>query len=200
MSVLFTFGTDGQTCENTFYLNDPTDVIWAAPAAVCAAVQNAVNTYLVPASYPNVKYIGVGIEDVRTFPFGGLEVPQAAVAGTRAGSIGALPSSCALAIKKVTGNLGRSGRGRWYWPLGDTNAISGSNDTVFGAYVTAILAALSGFQTDIETVLPYATVGIVSYRTGGAQRSVGLYQRISGWANTDATVDSQRRRLTGRGR
>lgn len=200
MAVLFTFGIDGQTCENIFHLQDSTDAIFTSPTATCNAVQTAANTHIKPALFPTVKLIGTTFEDVRTFPFGGLDVPQVAVAGTRAGGTALLPSSVSLSIKKVTGNLGRSGRGRWYWPLADVQAISGTNDTVNASYITDIEAALTAFQLAVETAITPAIMGVVSYRSGKVQRSAGVFQRIISWSNADATIDSQRRRLTGRGR
>jgi hypothetical protein len=200
ISVQFTFGLDGQICENEFYLQDATDAMFANPTATLAVIQAQANIAFLPRLYPGVSLIGCVFEDVRVFPFGGIAVPQVAQPGTRAGSVGSLPSSACIAIKKVTGNLGRSGRGRWYWPLADTNAISGTNDTVVAAYVTTILAGLTSFQGAVEAGLPPVAMGIVSYRTAGAQRAAGLFQQIVSWQNTDRLVDSQRRRLSGRGR
>lgn len=200
LSLLFTYGTDGQQCMNTFYEFDATDAIFVSPANTAAVVQAAATAHIVPALFPEVSTVGVLFEDVRTVPFGGAAFPHAAVAGTRAGGTADLPSSVCLAIKKVTGNLGRSGRGRWFWPLGDVQAISGSNDTVGAAYITAIEAGLTAFQAAIEGSALPCQVGIVSYQHNNVARSAGLFQQITAWSNSDATIDSQRRRLTGRGR
>lgn len=199
-SLLFTYGADGQTCMNTFYARDNSDAMFADPSGTLAAWQGAATLDLVPHLFPSVSLTGMVFEDVRTFPFGGIQRGISPVPGTKSGAVAKLPSHVCLAIKKNTGNLGRSGRGRWYWPLGDVAALSGTNDTVLAGYITEIEAALAAFADHIRFGSVPAEFGIVSYRHGGAPRTAGLFQSVISFSITDAIVDSQRRRLTNRGR
>ena len=198
-SLLFTFGTDGQKCQNTFYVRDNSDGIFANPAVIAAAWLVQANIALRPALDSNIFITGMGFEDVRTFPFGGLEVAQTPLAGTTGLHGDKIPSSVAFAIRKNTATLGRSGRGRWYWPVGGSAVLSPTNDTLLGGQIVLYLAALQSFHTAIESMFAGIEMGIVSYRTGNAQRPVGLFSRITSYTAADNMVDSQRRRLTGRG-
>lgn len=200
LSFLFTFGTDGQKCENVFYIRDTTDAIFADPVTYATGVLAIADTTLKPALDSNVFITGMGFEDVRTFPFGGLEVAQAGVAGTYTIHGSNLPSSVAFAIRKNTATLGRSGRGRWYWPVGGSAHLSPTNDTVLALSITNWIAALTAFQTAVEAFMGSTEMGIVSYRTANAQRAAGLFSRIISWSAADSNIDNQRRRLTGRGK
>lgn len=199
-SLLFTFGTDGQKCENTFYIQDETDAIFADPVVFATGVLAIANTTLKPMLDSNVLITGMGFEDVRTFPFGGLEVGQAGAAGTYTIHGSNLPSSVAFSIRKNTATLGRSGRGRWYWPIGGSAHLSPTNDTVLALSISNWISGLEAFQTAVEAYLSPGKMGIVSYRTANAQRSEGLFSQITSWSAADSNVDSQRRRLTGRGK
>ena len=200
IGLLFTFGTDGQQCENTFYVRDTTDAIFADPVGFCGHVQAAANSQIADGLAPQISLTGVSFEDVRTFPFGGVTVGISPHPGDGPETGVPLPSSNSIAIRKTTATLGRSGRGRWYWPLGNSSALGATNDTVNLAHITRYENALIAFQSVVEGAPFPCEMGIVSYRSGGVQRSAGLFSRITGWSTADALVDSQRRRLTGRGR
>lgn len=193
------YGTDLVQCENTFYVLDPTDNLFSDPEGFCDQVKSAAVAQLVPSLFAAVQINAVFFEDVRSVPFGGLEKSYTPVPGTHVGAAGALPGNVVLAIKKGTGALGRSGRGRWYWPLADVSILQ-TDDTVKSSYVTAITAALGAFQAAVEGGTYPCTVGIVSYQTGKVLRPSGFFQAITSWTTADLTTDSQRRRLGGRGR
>jgi hypothetical protein len=107
-----------------------------------------------------------------------------------------LPNSVTLAIKFGSGLTGRSRRGRLYLVgLGEAsvtgNAIAQiAADNLVGAVVDAIEAIEAAQQ--VEHV-------VVSYCGDGAWRTSALVTPISSYAVVDLNVDSQRRRLTGRG-
>jgi len=185
--------------ENIFHIQDSTDSIFADPVGTCNNIWTHVLAALVAGSSHAIIFNSVDFEDVRTVPFGGISVSQMPTAGTHSGGGDTLPSDVCIAVKKGTGNLGRSGRGRWYWPLGVGSALV-HPDEVAGAQVTTILTALADFQAGVETVVAGLKMGIVSYRNGGVARPAGLFQQITDWTVADNFVDSQRRRLLGRGR
>ncbi len=180
-------------------MQDASDAIFADPTGICNEIWTHVLATLVVGSSHAVIYNEVGFEDIRTVPFGGLTVSQTPTAGTHSGGGDTLPSDVCIAVKKGTGNLGRSGRGRWYWPLGVASALV-HPDEVAAAQITTIETALQDFQAGVETITGTPLMGIVSYRHGGVARAAGLFQHITSWSVADAFVDSQRRRLLGRGR
>jgi hypothetical protein len=187
-------------CENVFYLEDTSDNIFVDPTATITHIVTAAIAQLVPHYYPSVAVTGCTFEDVRTVPFGGLDIPITPVPGTKGGGVGGTPASVCLAVKKNTGNLGRSGRGRWFWPVSDSNAFGAGGNFVTPTFLADVVTALTNFQNAIESALLPATMGIVSYQTGGAMRSAGLFQQITSFSTSDSFIDSQRRRLPNRGR
>lgn len=146
-----------------------------------------------------IVFNGIGVEDIRTLPYGGLTVFETPTQGTGYSAAATLPTSSSIAIKRASGSTGRSARGRIYWPLyvdvGFTNA-----DVLGGSRASATVAAVQAWQTAVEAALTPALLGHVSTVTGGAPRSTGIFFHTTSWQLVDDTVDTQRRRLLGRGR
>jgi hypothetical protein len=117
-------------------------------------------------------------------------------AGTLSGTN--LPNNCTWCIKLSTGLTGRSFRGRWYI-AGLTTAYYGADvNHVSTVAVTNVIAVMTALITAL--VAGGYTLGVVSYMTGGAWRSTGLFTPATGWVAVDTNLDSMRRRLAGRGR
>lgn len=186
-------------CESLFYVQDTTDAIFANSAAFATQVFNAAVSSLVPALPSVVQLTGVVFEDIRALPYVGADYPQTPTVGTGHVTTGNLPTSTAFVLKKVTGNLGRSGRGRWYWPLWDAFYMT-AVDAVSAATATAFAGALASFQAGVEVGAYPCKMGVVSFQHGGAVVNPGLFQQITAWSYADLLVDNQRRRLAGRGR
>lgn len=108
----------------------------------------------------------------------------------------ALPNNCAFVISLKTGLTGRSARGRWYWHGLVESQASASHmaATPAAAIVTAmnaLFAAMNGIS---------AAMVIVSYFNNNAPRVGGpITFQITSLVATDTVIDSQRRRLPGRG-
>lgn len=198
-AVLWTTNNETIQCENTFYLRDASDAMFGSPDTTAAGLLAIANTDLLPAYHPEAHIVGLSFEDVRTFPFGGIVASQTPVAGTAPSAGQPLPSGCCIAVKKSTATLGRAGRGRWYHPVLDTNGIFGGQDKVSGAFAAIILTQLNAFQTGVEAFISGGEMGIVSYHLAGALRVAGLFSPITNWSFSDLNIDSQRRRLAGRG-
>lgn len=114
--------------------------------------------------------------------------------GTKVGD--PLPNSTSLALSLRSAMSGRSARGRWFW-LGFTEDQVDGNIVTNGAIVS-LDAALTNLKSIIDG-LSYVWV-IVSYITNGAPRVGGpVYIDVATIAVVDSVVDSQRRRLPGRG-
>lgn len=199
VGVLWTSASDLQKCENVFYLEDTTDVIFSNPVGSANAVFAAVASALVPASDSGVIYNGISFEDVRTVPFGGIDVPETPTNGTHAYSGSALPSCTCKAIRKITVNLTRNGRGRWFFPLLNSGTLV-TADTTSPAVIALLTGALTSFQTAVETALAPARMGIVSYFLNKVARSQGLFEPIIAFGANDVMIDTQRRRLLGHNR
>jgi len=199
LGVLFEPSTGVLQCEMTFALYDPDDVISPDPGGFAASVFGFVVSDLVPAADAAVAFDGIALEDVRTIPYGGATFAQTPTVGTYKTAVQGAPTSACIAVKRVTGNLGRSGRGRVYWPLFSAAWFS-STDLISGADGAQIVNALGTFHADVKGLLGTGDVGIISLQTGGAPRSPnGLFEAVTGYSVTDLHVDSQRRRLLGRG-
>lgn len=107
----------------------------------------------------------------------------------------ALPGSVAICVSLRTLGRGRSSRGR--------NYVGGLPETSVGGN-TMDLTVLSAIQTAYNGLLslPFAddwNLVVVSRISGGVDRVAGLAQPVSSCSIRDPYVDSQRRRLTGRG-
>jgi|SRR5215216_223440 len=118
-----------------------------------------------------------------------------AIVGSAAG--GNLPLHNTVAIKWSTGLTGRSFRGRTYH-VGlvpghiSGNQLSGGFAGTLGTMYNALKTTLSGGGTVDKLV-------VVSRCNNNVWRSTAVVTEITG-ASVDINVDSQRRRLTGRGR
>lgn len=124
-------------------------------------------------------------------------------AGNHAGSYGGsvLPPNATFCTSLRTGLAGRSARGRWYWVglttshLASAYQISAVAGGTFTNYLNLLYGALwpsSGGHGHDWT--------IVSYMHDKAWREEAATYHVISILNTDLNVDSQRRRLAGRGR
>lgn len=114
----------------------------------------------------------------------------------------ALPNNVTFALTLQTGLAGRSFRGRIYL-VGlasgqTTGGANASNMTVSAA--TLIVTCYTALKTAIEGIGAGYHIVVVSYRTGLAWRTSGVATPIINFSYADLNLDSQRRRLPGRGR
>lgn len=116
------------------------------------------------------------------------------VTGTRAGA--QLPNNCALVITKRTIFRGRSYRGRIYFgPLVEADV---TNNAVSGAYVTSLVTNLSGLITITDANSEVHRMQVLSRYTNKNPRIEAVATPVLGFT-CDGILDSQRRRLPGRG-
>lgn len=198
-ALYYSHFTQSIIAENTFFLRDASDAFFADPTGLATQIYNAAVTNLIPELSSWVVLQGVRLEDIRSLPYGGSDYPQTAQQGTAAATPKAVPTSTAFSIKKLTGTLGRSYRGRWYWPMWEGSDLSDADEVAL-TKAGNIVAALGAFQDGVETGTYPCEFGIVSFQHNGAVVNPGLFTRITGWGYSDLLVDSQRRRLLGRGR
>lgn len=108
-----------------------------------------------------------------------------------------LPNNVTIAVSFRTEGRGRSSRGRNFaLGLTETALSSTLGQTVQSTYEADLIAA---YQELIDTPPTDLTWVVVSRYTDGAPRTTGIYIPITSVILTDTTIDSQRRRLPGRG-
>lgn len=108
-----------------------------------------------------------------------------------------LPANVTYAIKLTTGSAGRSFRGRLYMVGLTTAQLATVSNQVLTSTSNGAVAALNTLLSNLAA--GGHTLGVISYRTGGAYRSTGVFTAAIGWTAVDLNLDSMRRRLTGRG-
>jgi hypothetical protein len=116
------------------------------------------------------------------------------IAGSQGFDCSAVNAS--LVISWRTANRGRSGRGRFYCPPCNEDNIE-TNGYRVGLGQQAAIAAAAGALAGIVQGSGLQHV-IVSYFLNKLPRAVPLVQQVTSWV-VDQAVDSQRRRLLGRG-
>lgn len=110
-----------------------------------------------------------------------------------------LPNNATFCIKLASGLAGRSQRGRLYFIGLNSNALTAPNEVGAG-FATALCVYLGNLKTMLAAANPNWKLVITSFRTGGAWRTAGQNMAVDTFVAVDYHVDSQRRRLTGRGR
>lgn len=108
-----------------------------------------------------------------------------------------LPTNCSWTVQFKTAGRGRSSQGRNYViGLCESHALGSTIDpTTASNYVNAYNVLASGGSFESGWVW-----GVLSRISGGVDRVSGLFQTITVAAYADLLLDSQRRRLPGRGR
>lgn len=100
-----------------------------------------------------------------------------------------------LATTFLTALRGRSYRGRAYTPGIDRTQLTTST-----RYLTSLVSAITAAYAAINASLTVAGAehAVISTQNGGAPRVTGVATPVTGY-RTESFVDSQRRRLAGRG-
>lgn len=109
----------------------------------------------------------------------------------------ALPGNVTWSVKLATGLAGRSFRGRWYVIGLATNQLGATSNQINVPTGNSIVSSLNSLLSALAGA--GYTLGVVSYRTGGAYRTTGLFTTALSWTPVNYDLDSMRRRLTGRG-
>lgn len=116
------------------------------------------------------------------------------IVGTKADN--ALPNNVTVAVKKGTGLVGRSFRGRTYHVGLAEGQVTGN--TINPADLTGLITAYDLLKEPLGPVIP-VDLCVLSEVSGGSQRTEGICTVVTG-IGIDPITDSQRRRLPGRGR
>ncbi len=192
------FSQDGQQVENVFYVQKSTALTTADLVALGSAYVTWWIANMRSFSAANLSLVEVVVQDMTTIS--GTQIVFTTglpVAGLSASP--ALPNSITLAIKEITGLGGRSFRGRQYI-LGMTQVFLNSDqNTVTAGTLTTLAGAYNALLSAINAISGMAMV-VASFFHLGAPRATAVLTPITSFAFADNVVDSQRRRLPGRGR
>lgn len=185
---------DGQRCETVLHYTKASP--WDTGEMTEAAVQLVArwNTNI-KAHVPNtMTLVEIAITNLESqFAPGVTYGTGLPIAGTNASP--ALPNNVALCITKRTGLRGRAYRGRLYhYPLVEAVVINNKVDaavavTYVNAWKTFLSFAITGDEPNMV---------VVSRQLNNVPRTTGVATLVLDMT-TDALVDSQRRRLPGRG-
>jgi len=189
---------DGQRTQNVLHykMTGATDYDAAELTALATAIIAYFNQVSVKGLYPSTwQLIEVRAIDLsQQFGFAVSVGAGLPITGTRAGA--QLPNNCALVLTKRTSLRGRSFRGRIYFgPLVEADVTGNS---VSGAVVTSILGNLAGLLDITDAGAVHHYLQIVSRYTNNSERGTALVTQVSS-LTSDGVLDSQRRRLPGRG-
>jgi len=184
----------GQRVENVYHVNYPSGV----DAATLVDTRDTFIEWLTGAWLPSMANDLQLIEiDVTNLSFSGGSMlawspPTTMMGGAASGSE---PGNVSFCVSARTGASGRSFRGRKYVAGVPTSVRTGntaSSDWV--ATLTTALNALITLLGDVNGLLV-----VVSRISEGVERLEGIVTEIISWTASDLFLDSQRRRLTGRG-
>lgn len=181
-NVLHYFKTDGWEVEDLIDLGQEVYNVWHDNVrefvASSVSLERIICTDLSSAISPSTEFTS--------------DLPEA---GTNASP--ALPGNVTIALKKVTSFRGRSFRGRIYFIGAVEAGVTGNhfNDL----YRNDIVAAYGNFITLTGGTMGAVDMVVVSYCQNGEWLPSGAKTIVTAISTADNNVDSQRRRLTGRG-
>lgn len=186
---------EGQQIENVLHATKTGGFSLSDLEAVASTVNTVVPTTWMPLMPTNIVYQETNVIDLSVE--GGSQVTQSVVGGQGGGVSGnALPNNVTLAVRLKSGIGGRSGSGRIYWPGFATSQQALAN-TIDTGVVSDIISAIGDLIAALELIDTIIT--IVSRYLNSSVRPEGVPFVVNNVTVFDNTVDSQRRRLPGRG-
>jgi hypothetical protein len=195
VSVEFRTTWAGQQCENRINV----DLLTAPTAANVSALATACEQWwednVVAITPSNLTLREVFVRDQSQLNgFAATAAPAGAIPGTGGGA--SLPNNVSICASIRTLFTGRSARGRWYWQgLMEPDVV---DNEVNSGRLADIDAALTNLASVIAGLSHFWV--IASYFQNGAPRVGGpVYFVVDQIVFVDGVVDSQRRRLPGRG-
>ena len=184
----------GQRVENTMYFQGIADWISTSMELLALQVESWWLSNVQALVSDQVELQEVFVTNLDTATSGTWSQPT--TPGTSGARVSpALPNNVSCALSFRTAGRGRSSRGRNY-VLGLTEDQV-SNNTLL---TSEAIGYTNAYGVWLTAVIPNSANWVVFSRfTNGAPRVVGLAQQILSVGFADLTIDSQRRRLPGRG-
>lgn len=189
--IVIEYSQNGKPLINTLYAEKPGGYDLADLTALAFVVDGNVAAAWLPDQTQDTSYVQTTIRGLE------FENDQVVSKNPGAGSGGilsdGLPNNVTIAIKKSSGQTGRSARGRMYWIGIPAEKLTSNENFVDTAYVTDIVDNMDSMRGSIDGSV--WTPVLVSRFSNGLKRSTGkLFPWISNSA-VNEVVDSQRGRL-----
>jgi len=193
--VTMTFLQDGQYLINTHHFLNTAGWDEGSLNNLGTAVREWWDTNLQSAVNTAVSLVAIDVVDLTEGSGLGISVTTGLpITGTATGD--ALPNNVTVAVKKGTGLVGRSYRGRTYHIGLSEGQVTGN--TLEPVVVSALIDAYDALREPEGVIIP-VDMCVLSETTAGGPRTEGICTVVTG-IGVDPIVDSQRRRLPGRGR
>jgi len=188
------YEVEGQQCANVFHVRADTPSDVSTLEGITTVFYNWWNTNVKPKQHSACvleRIVATNLDDISGPQF----IRTAGLPASGTNGSAALSNNVTIATTLTTSRIGRSFRGRSYWcgltpdDLLDVNHIT----------LAAAAALSAAFDLLIEALATNGTpLAILSLVANGAPRSEGVLTNVTA-VHTDNTIDSQRRRLPGRG-
>lgn len=188
------FTSLGEAVENTFYYKKSTPWDEADLLLIAAA---AADTYA--SDWTVLQATTCAMDEVYARDLTTEAAAQASdlsQSGTTGDQDDPEPGNVTLAVSRLSGLTGRSARGRIYWNGLYSLAVEGN--TFIAGYAGLVVAAIEALDAAVVAAVASTPV-IVSRVQAGVVLATAVTYPIVTWAVHDNNVDSQRRRLAGRG-
>lgn len=190
------YSWSGQTCETVLHYQFSADANVTRLTALADACITLWTTNVKPLMASTLSLVSVIATDLENQ--NGPSITRAGglpSAGTQTGDC--LPNNCALVITKRTANRGRSFRGRIYSPA--IPEPQTANNTPTTTFVNQLVTAWSTFISVTITGPEVVPLGVISKFANNTPRAEGIFTPVTN-LTSDGVLDSQRRRLPGRGK
>ena len=187
---------DNQDCENVLHFKQPTgDITFSTLLSLGGDILSWLSSQIAPLVTSDVAFRKIVLRDLSLVDGASAEMTGLGVSGSA--DLPTLPNNVAYVMSLRTGISGRSFRGRAYM-FGIPESVVVNNDVDI-VYTDAAVAAWSALITTGAIGTTYLW-SVLSRRNGGSLRPEGLGFAITQVTVVDTVVDSQRRRLPGRGK
>lgn len=197
MKIEVHMSKDAQKLEHVFWAH--TNV--ANDAAYALAVGNAVGDWFHD-NYRGILPTDVILrETIVTLwdAFDSARVISTESAGDTGSAGSSMPNNVSLAVHKNGPARGRGRAGRVYVAGIPTSAVTNVNE-VTSAYATSAVAAFNGLIAKLSALTPIANLIVAHTQLNKACLSELTFNNVTSFGVVDNVLDSQRRRLPGRGR
>jgi hypothetical protein len=189
------YSWQGQTCENTLYFGASGSITPTNMETLAAALATWWGDNYAPAISDDVSLQAVRVTDLSNEEAPSIEYNTSLpIPGENTSP--SLPNNCALCVSFRTANRGRTARGRNYIVGLCENQTTNSQ----------VDAGVPDFFTDAYSLLIGAGTFVTGYQWcvvsryfQGIPRVSGIARPVTGVRVVDMVIDSQRRRLPGRG-
>jgi hypothetical protein len=188
----------GQLVENKFYAKAAETITSVMVDALATIVADWVTTYLLPrvgATYTHTRVVARDLSADSSYEI--INTDAAGGVGTASGTV--YPPNVSFAVHRATGLSGKKAKSRIYWPA-IPSSYAGSDGLMSSVAAAALVTALDQLRGNIlantDAVWEY---GYPQRIINGVKLAVANFVPVTLHDWTDLFLDSQRRRLPGRG-